>query len=338
MKKLPDIDIQPGLVYDLMNGKIKTQILLTAIELNLFDCLSSQKTSGEIAAELKTHPANTELLLDGLTAAGLLQKKVGRYRNTIVAETALRTSSPAYVGEMLVMTHQMNADPVARMTQLIQNGPPSTTADLGREEIWASYARVMANYQRSGIAQKMAVIISQLEGFTSFKKMLDLGGGPGLFCIAMVAEHPNMKGTIFDRPTIVNVAKEFIAQYRMQDRIDVMGGDYASDPVGDGYDLIWASATLNFEHSNLTRIVKKIYDALAPGGVFVSLSDGVMDERTQPSVYVLSNLAYALSGQNFMFNSGEVAKAMDNVGFVSVASTVVETPMMPMELDIAWKK
>jgi len=337
MKKLPDIDIQPGTVYDLMNGEIKTQMLLTAIELNLFDCLCSQKSSEEIAAQLKTHPANTGLLLDGLTTVGLLQKKGGRYRNTSAAETALSRSSQAYVGEMLMMTHRMSAETVARMTQLVQNGPPAKPSDIGREEIWAGYARIMANYQRGGIAQKMAGVVSRIKGFSSFRKMLDLGGGAGLFCIAMVAEHPFMKGIVFDRPTVVKVTEEFIAEYEMTDRVTTMGGDYLKDSIGEGYDLIWASATLNFIRNNLTRMVEKIYDALAPGGVFASLSDGVLDERTCPAVYILSNLAYALPEQDLMFNSGEVAEAMRSVGFSSVESTVVETPMMPMELDMAIK-
>jgi predicted TPR repeat methyltransferase len=312
-------------------------MLLTAIELNLFDFLSSQKTSEEIAMELKTHLANTGLFLDGLTAVGLLKKRGGCYRNTGATETMLNRSSPAYVGEMLLMTHRMSAETVSRMTQLVQNGPPSKAPDIGGEEIWAGYARVLANYQRSGVARKMAGTVSQIEGFSSFKKMLDLGGGPGLFCIAMVAEHSTMKGTIFDRPAIVKVAEEFIAEYEMKDRITTIGGDYLNDPIGEGYDLIWASATLNFVHGNLTRMVEKIYNALAPGGVFASLSDGVLDERTRPAVYVLSNLAYALPGQDLMFNSGEVAEAMKNVGFASVESTVIATPMMPMELDMARK-
>lgn len=41
--------------------------------------------------------------------------------------------------------------------------------------------------------------------------MLDLGGGPGLHGIAIVAEHPSMRGVIFDRPSVAKGAEEFIA-------------------------------------------------------------------------------------------------------------------------------
>ena len=133
------------------------------------------------------------------------------------------------------------------------------------------------------------------------------------------------------------MAEEFIAEYAMADRVTTMAGDYVNDPIGEGYDLIWASATLNFVRSDLEAMIKKIYRALNPGGVFVSLADGATHERTRPAAFVLSCMAWMFSGQDLMFNSGEIADAMRDVGFSSVDSTLVETSMMPMELDIARK-
>lgn len=337
MKRLPDMDIGPGPIYKMINGRVTSQILLTAIELNIFDCLSSEKSCEEIADRLKTHRANTGLLLDGLTAAGLLEKKNGLYRNKAETEMALTRKSPAYVGEMLLMMNQMAAGTVASMTHLVQAGPPTGLPDLGSQEIWARYARSMANYQRGGSAQKMAKIVSKLDEFASFEKMLDLGGGHGLFGIAMVAEHPTMKGVIFDQPAVTKVAEEFIAEYRMQDRVTTMAGDYTKDPIGNGYDLVWTSATLNFVRQDLAAMFARIYEALAPGGAFISLAEGATHERTRPALFVLENLTYGLAGQDQLFNKGEIAAAMVDAGFSSVQSISVDTPMTPLELDIARK-
>ncbi len=123
----------------------------------------------------------------------------------------------------------------------------------------------------------------------------------------------------------------------MEDRMEVMGGDYTCDSIGEEYDLIWASATLNFAKYDLDTPVKKIYDALNPGGVFVSLSDGLTCERTQPENYVLSTLSSALIGQDMGIDQGVIADAMLRVGFKSTRSRTIDTPMMPMDLDIARK-
>ncbi|WP_320043713.1 methyltransferase [uncultured Desulfobacter sp.] len=172
MKKLPDLDTHIDVLYDIFNGRTKTQLLLTAIELKIFDYLTTPQSS---------------------------------------------------------------------------------------EAVWAAYARSMANYERGGTAQKMAARVAQIDGFASFEKMLDLGGGPGLHCIAIVAENPGMKGVIFDRPAVVKVAEEFITEYEMEDRVTTMAGYYVNDPIGEGYDLIWASATLNFVRADLATMFKKIH-------------------------------------------------------------------------------
>jgi cyclopropane fatty-acyl-phospholipid synthase-like methyltransferase len=167
--------------------------------------------------------------------------------------------------------------------------------------------------------------------------MLDLGGGPGLHCIAIVAEHPRMHGVIFDRPSVVKVAEEFIAEYEMTDRVTILAGDYVTDSIGEGYDLIWASATLNFVRAGLKTMLEKIYHALKPGGVFVSLADGLTHERTRPEPFILACMSWMFSGHDLMFDRGEIAEAMQSVGFSSVESEIMETSMMPMELDIARK-
>ncbi|MEA1961507.1 MAG: methyltransferase [Bacillota bacterium] len=113
------------------------------------------------------------------------------------------------------------------------------------------------NYHRAGIAQEMARIVSKLPEFSSFKKMLDLGGGPGLIGISIIAEHPTMKGVIFDQPAVVKVSESFIRQYEMDDRMEVIGGDYINDSIGESYDFVLASATLNFAKDNIDLMMKK---------------------------------------------------------------------------------
>jgi hypothetical protein len=338
MKQLPYLNLQLDLLFDIVNGRTKTQLLLTAIELNIFDYLSTSQTSEAVANQLNTDPIYTRFLLDGLVALDLVGKEDGKYCNHPDTQAALHRQSPAYVGRMFTMMDRMSGSVLADIGKTVCYGlRDAAVADFGTETTWSTYARSMANYQRSGPAQKMAAMVSQIDGFQSFEKMLDLGGGPGLYCIAMVGEHPRMHGVVFDRPAVVKVAEEFIAEYEMGDRVTTMGGDYINDPIGEGYDLIWASATLNFARFELTTVVEKIYRALNPGGVFVSLADGLTHERTRPAAYVLGSMSWLFSGQDLMFNSGEIAETMERVGFSTVERTTVKTPMMPMELDIARK-
>jgi predicted TPR repeat methyltransferase len=194
----------------------------------------------------------------------------------------------------------------------------------------------MANTERAGDAQRMVQIVSALPEFSSFQTMLDLGSGPGLIGMAVNA-HPSMMGVIFDLPPVVQVAETFIKEYALEDRMTVMGGNFNTDSLGEGYDLVVTCNALQFAQS-IDSVVKKIYTTLKPGGVCVSLFGfGHTHEGTKPARLVLGLLSMALMGQELGIDQGYIANAMLRAGFTSVHSRIVDTAWGSMELDIARK-
>ena len=339
MKNLPKIDIDCSELYASLYAPIRSKLLLAAIELKVFNELSEPVSAKAVAQAIAGHPGNIGLFLDGLVACDFLAKKNGLYWNTPVAQTFLVNGSPTYLGTFLTGSSQMMFSGLDDLPALVKKGPDpsSKVTNIGPEDVWAQFAVLMANYTRAGIAQQVAEIISELPEFPSFGKMLDLGGGPGIHGIAIVAAHPNMKGVIFDRPAVVKVAETFIKEYQLEDRMDVLGGDYIHDSIGEGYDLIWAGAVLNFAGDDMDSFMKKIYDALNPGGVFISFHDGLTHERTRPDIMVLSWMPTALMGQDMGLDQGFIAVSMLRVGFKSVRSRTLDTPMGPMDFDVARK-
>nr|QNO57428.1 hypothetical protein FKKJMMIK_00026 [Methanosarcinales archaeon ANME-1 ERB7] len=338
MKKLPEVNESFEELYRMLIAPIRSKLLLTSIELKVFDQLSEPRSAEAVAEALGTHPENTRLFLDGLAASDLVVKQDGLYQNTPVAQTFLVENTPTFLGPMLTITAQ-TFFALDDLPKLVKEGPPppSPEADMGSEETWAQFASVVANGERAGIARQAPEIVSGLPEFPSFTKMLDLGGGPGLIGIAIVAAHPSMKGVIFDRPAIIKVAETFIKEYKMEDRMDVLGGDFNHDPIGEEYDLIWASSALSLAKDDMDSLTKKIYDALNPGGVFLVLHEGLTYERTKPDDMVLSMMPMALTGQDMWFDQGFIADSMLRVGFKSVRSRTLDTDWGPMDLDIGRK-
>jgi predicted TPR repeat methyltransferase len=247
--------------------------------------------------------------------------------------------TPASLGEGFIHQAAMSEVMLKDLSKLVLEGPPAYSAedDPNDEQKWSRRAVWMANNERAGIAQQMAAIVSTLPEFPSFGKMLDLGGGPGIFGIAMVLKHPTMKGVIFDRKPVVEIARRFITEYKVEKRMDVRAGDYNRDSLGQGYDLIWASSTLNFAQNNMDEVMQKIHDALNPDGVFINLSEGLTDEGTQPDFFVLCTMGWAMTNPMTAFEQGVIADAMLNAGFRSVKSRTLRTGWGAMDLDIARK-
>jgi SAM-dependent methyltransferase len=338
MKKLPEVNESFEDLYRMLIAPIKSKLMLTGIELKVFNHLGELKSAEAVAEVIGTHPENTRLFLDGLAASDLVVKKKGLYLNTPASQAFLVEDSPTFLGQLFTINAQ-TFFALDDLPKRVKEGPPppSPEADMDSEEMWVHWATSMANCERAGIAQQAAEIASELPEFPSFKKMLDLGGGPGLVGIAIVAAHPSMKGVIFDRPAIVKVAKTFIKEYGMEDRMEVLGGDFNHDPIGEEYDLIWVRAVLNLAKDDMDSLMKKIYDALNPGGVFISSQDGLTHERTKPGIMVLSWVPTALMGQDIGLDQGFIVDSMLRVGFKSVRSRTLDMPMGPMDLDVGRK-
>ncbi len=236
---------------------IRSKLLLTGIELKVFDVLSEPKSHKDVAEAIGTHPRNTRLFLDGLAAMDLLQKKDGLYRNSPVAQAFLVEDSPTYLGRLLIF---MKADDqvLQNLSKLVKEGPPPPPEKPPfSEEALAKGVVMMAEVERAGYAQMATKTVLELPEFPSFRKMLDLGGGPGLIGMSIVAAHPSMKGVIFDLPPVIQKTKAYIKEYGMEDRMEVLGGNLNRGSFGEGYDLVWASGVFQFAADN-DSVVKKV--------------------------------------------------------------------------------
>ena len=336
--ELPEVNASFENLYGMLIAPIRSKLLLTGIELEVFNHLTEPTTAEAVAEALKSPPENTRHFLDGLAACALITKKDGMYRNTTITQEFLVEDSQTYLGEMFTYQTRISIG-LNDLPKLVREGPPppSPEMDMASGEMWAQFAASIANRMRAGEVQRAVRIVSELPEFPSFKRMLDLGGGPGLIGTAIVASHPGMSGVIFDQPAVVKVAQAFIEEYGLNDRMEVMGGDYTTDPIGEGYDLIWASNTLNFARDDMDSMITKIHDALNPGGVFISCAEGLTHERTKPDKPVLGMISIALLVQDMCFDQGEIADSMLRIGFGSVRSRTLDTDWGPMDLDIGRK-
>ena len=240
---------------------------------------------------------------------------------------------------MLEMSELAWSGALPDLVELVRRGPaPSSTEDdFRKDEFWAKGAKSNAAYAMAGTAKAMADLVSRLPEFPKMEKMLDLGAGPGIFTIAFVSRHPTMTGVAFDQPAVAECARDYIRDFGLSERIQAVGGDFIGGSIGSGYDLVWSSAALNFARFQMEPLMKKIYDALNPGGVMISFHDGYTHEGTRPDT-MLGHLGMLFMGMpDVRFEQGFLADIMLKTGFRSVRSTTLNTAFGPMDLDIARK-
>lgn len=336
MKKLPETATDWSALNDLIAGGLRRKIFVAALDLKIFDHLA-WNTAGEVAAALSSHPRNTELLLNALAGMGLVQKREGRYAPAPLSAEFLTTASPTYLGDYLLHVDTFHEQFPGTVEDLVRHGPPPAVPALGDEALWAASARRSAAYQYGGEAQGVADLVRRLPEFPGMISMLDLGGGSGFYAMAMISAHPSLRGVVWEQPAVAAVARDFIRSYGMENRVSVVAGDYAEDPLGGPYDLIFASATLNFHKRRFDELFRRIHDALSPGGIFMTHQDGVTEERTKPALRITEFLIPEMMGADFAIAQGEIADAMLRAGFASVRGFTKRSSLGEMDVEIGRK-
>jgi len=179
--KLPDVDIEP--LYEIAQGAEKFILLKAAIVLNVFEFFDKPGTAGEFVDKVHTDSELTEKFLNALVATGLLTKKDSLYGNTSLASTYLIKDRPFYQGNLLELMNQTRQERWANLGRCLKEGPIQPNKDK-KQVFNKNFIVAMAEgAMREGL-HRTVEIVSSLPEFTGSKKLLDIGGGHGLYAIA----------------------------------------------------------------------------------------------------------------------------------------------------------
>ncbi len=270
-------------IRKIWSGFQAARVLLTANNYRIFDHLKDYRTASALSRALKTDKRATAVLLDALTGLGFLRKRNGKYKNTAIANRFLVTDSPYYQGHII-----KHADALWKnwsgLDRVLKTGRPNHDA--------MDFKSFILGMHDIAFLQKKEVIDSiPLEGV---ERALDLGGGPGTYSMEMAKR--GVRVTLFDRPDAIRIARKLV---RMNDirGIDYMAGDFISDEIGSGYDLILISQVLHaYSEKDNIRIIRKCKRALNNKGRIAIQEFFIKNDRTTP-------LQSALFSVNMLVNT-----------------------------------
>jgi ubiquinone/menaquinone biosynthesis C-methylase UbiE len=215
-----------------------------------------------------------------------------------------------------MLLHMNNMwDNWAQLTETVRQGKnPSLKSVIDAKDEGITRAFIGAMHV---IGRSLSREIASSYDLSRFKRLLDLGGGSGTYSIAFLERNPNMTAVIFDLPDVISLAVERLKDEGFFERVTLVAGDFYKDELPAGCDLALLSAIIhqNSPQENLD-LYKKIYRALAPGGMLL-IRDHVMDEsRTKPpagALFAINMLVATAGGDTYTFKN--IKDTLEQAGF-----------------------
>ncbi len=242
-------------LFDTVAGFVYSQVAAAAVETGLLVFLKAQPQSlAAIAAHTGLPAAGAERLVKAAAALGLAEAIGGRW--ALGSAGAALLGNPG-VAEMIAHHRFLYADLADPVALLRRRGGSLAGywayADAEPERV-AAYSALMAASQ-PGIA---AAVLDAYD-VRRHRRLLDVGGGQGVFAAAALDRAAGLAATVFDLPAVVA---------RIADpRLARAPGSFTLDPLPPGHDLISLVRVVHdHDDAAVAALLAKVHAALPPGG------------------------------------------------------------------------
>ncbi|MEO8436732.1 MAG: class I SAM-dependent methyltransferase [Pyrinomonadaceae bacterium] len=311
--------VSPALFFETINSYQRTEALKAAITLDLFSAIGAGQTNApEIARACEAAERGIRILCDYLTIMGFLTKQDQRYALTPDSAMFLDRRSPAYLGGTIefllspVLTGGFKDIAAAvRKGGTVMDQEGTITPD---NPIWVSFARAMVPMMALP-SQLMAELVDP--SANSKLRILDIAAGHGIFGLAFAKRNAQAEITALDWPNVLEVAKENAQAFGVAERYQTKPGSAFDVDYGTGYDLVLLTNFLHhFDPPTCEVLLKKVHQALAPGGRAVTLEFVPNEDRVSPpqvAAFSMMMLGSTPSGDAYTFP--ELESMFRNAGF-----------------------
>jgi SAM-dependent methyltransferase len=277
---LPQTDPTP--IFEAFRGSYSTELLAVAVaHFDLFRRVAERpQTIDELRVDLGLAARPATVLVVAMRAMGLLAvDDAGRLGLTAIAREHLLPGGDFYVGDYVGLV--ADSPGVAEMARHLRtNRPADVPTDeqggAGSQFTFREGTESAMDHESTarrltlalaGRAKNVAPALARNYPLPDARALLDVGGGTGIYSIALVKANPRLRAIVWDRAEVLKVAGEFVHAAGVADRVELRAGDMFADPVPAGCDAVLLSNILHdWDVPECRALVRRCADALRAGG------------------------------------------------------------------------
>ncbi len=280
----------PGLaLYRIGIGHYFSRALALAAKLGIADFLTDgPRRYEDLAKATDTHAPSLNRVLRLLASIGIFEEREDGIFALTPTGDLLRTGAPGSMRSSVQLFAGVGIqDSWKELEYCVQTGEP---AFRRRSPDGDAFSQIAQNPEMAKVfdeamatfAPMTAAAIAAAYDFSSFGKLIDIGGGNGALLIGILKANPNLRGMVFDLPHAAGKARAKIAEAGVQSRCEAVAGDFFKEvpPGADAYIIKHVIHDWNDERA--TAILRNVHRAMPAHGKLL-LAEGVYPVRIDQS-------------------------------------------------------
>jgi len=252
----------------MLSGHLVAQAVSVATRLGIPDMVGhGPRSAHALARATRSHPHALYRLLRALASAGILVETRRRRFGRTPLSDLLRRGVPGSLREVAILGGEPWRQASYALGASVRTGR-SAFEEAYKVPLYSYLAKRPPSFRL--FTDVMAYHWSILRGsilraldLSGARRVVDVGGGPGLLMRDLLDSHPAVTGVVLDLPVVAAATKRRLAAAGLGRRCRVVAGDFfrAIPPGGDLYLL--AFVLHNWDDRRATRILERCRETMS---------------------------------------------------------------------------
>jgi ubiquinone/menaquinone biosynthesis C-methylase UbiE len=310
--------LTPERIMQFAWGYAPTLVIEAGVRHGIFDLLDKGPlTAAQIVAKTGASQRGVKAILDVLVSFDLLQRNGQRFALTPESATFLVSTKPSFYGALFRHISEQLLPSWLQITEVVRTGRPAVKVNAKKQG-----AKFFADFVESLFPLSFPAASAlgkhlNISKASSPISVLDIGAGSGVWGIAIAKQSPHVRIHAVDWPEVLKVTRRIADKHGLAEKLSTAAGDFFEADFGKGHRLATIGHILHSEgRERSQRLLKKVYDALAPGGTVAIQEFVPNNDRTGPPnalIFAVNMLVNTEAGDTFTF--AEISQWLRKAGF-----------------------
>lgn len=276
------------MLFQMATGFYISRSLYVAAKLGVADLLAQgPRAATDLAGATHTNAVALRRVLRLLASVGVFaEHEDGSFGLTSLSE-ALRRGVPGSVRSAVMLFSGLAQDSWSDLMYCVETGEPGFRRHGDNDafdqmkrnpEAAANFDAAMADFTKM-----VAFAVAGAYDFSSFRTLVDVGGGNGALLTGLLKANPHLQGIVFDRPDVAERATANLAEAGLADRCRAVGGDFFKEVPGGGDAYLLKHVIHDWNDRDAVAILTTCRRAMPPHASLL-LVEGVYPEHIDESL------------------------------------------------------